>query len=370
MKHHCLVGIGGNGALVTLFVATSWLFAGPTNQENCGDGSVCRTSKKHIEQTEGEPRSLTLYLDGIDDLVSFVYVDSGTLTMGSGWFEKEGSLSAALSWWLFSSKQGNEGPKRKTTITKSFYIASVPVTAAQYSAFLNWQEDSQQYVIPSDWARVVDVDGDWQPRDGSGLCEVNCASWDGGVMFCVWLSEASGYNFRLPTEAEWALAVRGEEGRMTPWGEREFDVRRMGSNDPRGRFPDKYPHPWSCDPVGSYPGNATPGGLMDARGPVAEWCSDHYAHAFDPDQTIDPIGPPTGDYHAMRGRNSRATTRIAGGVYPAGIYGFRVVLEFPPEGKVDGKEECGPPTDKSVATSASDSASDPPRATREGATDD
>lgn len=76
-----------------------------------------------------------------------------------------------------------------------------------------------------------------------------------------WLSRISGRNWRLPSELEWEKAARGVDGNWFPWGN-NFDPRRLNSAD-RG--------PVDTMPVGSYPGGASPFGLLDAAGQVYEW---------------------------------------------------------------------------------------------------
>jgi serine/threonine-protein kinase len=133
------------------------------------------------------------------------------------------------------------------------------------------------------------------PPAGREHHPVTLVRFEDANAYCSWLASKTGKFVRLPTEAEWERAARGNlDGKQYPWGDALDESRAHYLPDvsikaKRGTAP-----------VGSYPANAF--NLYDMAGNVWEWVADWYA----PDyyaraQYLNPEGPEGGLMRVVRG---------------------------------------------------------------------
>ena len=162
---------------------------------------------------------------------------------------------------------------------------------------------------------------------------VEYVSWNGAVAFCKKLTERersagrlpAGYEYRLPTEAEWEYVARG--------GAKGREFTYSGSND----LDDVGWHSGNsgkkAHPVGAKRSNEL--GIHDMSGNVWEWHLDWYGKdTYSGGMRTDPRGPQSGLDRVYRGGSwflGASFCRVAfrDGAVPSGSYrnlGFRVAL--------------------------------------------
>lgn len=212
----------------------------------------------------------------------------------------------------------------------TFWIGKSPVTAAQFSTFLNSAAakptgESELHwdglIGPYRYSRVVREGAKYAPYPGAEEAPANQVTWKGAAAYCQWLSEITASKYRLPTEAEWEFAARGSEGRLWPWGNEPPDPSRgYRRSRPRVEIP-----PWTrvtTSAVGSFPKGSTPEGVMDMLGYIiGEWCVTKYKehpNATDVTDTIVDLGDLT-SHRVVRGFYDR-DHRSIGTWYGAIVY--------------------------------------------------
>ena len=182
--------------------------------------------------------------------IKMVPISGGSLKMGSADDEK------------------GEKPLH-TVILSEFEMSATEITQGQYKAVMGTN--------PSEFT-------------GDDNLPVEQVSWNDAVVFCRALSQKTGREFSLPTEAEWEYACRA--GTTTNYynGDNENDLALAGwyssnSSSKTHLVGGKTPNAW---------------GLYDMHGNVWEWCND-WNWSYSSGNASNPTGVQTGSYRVYRG---------------------------------------------------------------------
>jgi formylglycine-generating enzyme required for sulfatase activity len=194
----------------------------------------------------------------------WVWIPPGTFTMGSPDTEKH--------------RDSDEGPQTTVTLTKGFWMGKYEVARGEYVALIK----------PNPWCFKCDLN-----------LPVEMVNWIDATNYCDKLTEQErqagrlprGWEYRLPTEAEWEYACRAGTTTRFSYGD-DLNCSQLGNyawySDNSG---------WDTHPVGEKLPN--PWGLYDMHGNVAEWCLDWYG-TYPGGNVTDPVGPRSGSYRVIR----------------------------------------------------------------------
>ncbi len=196
-----------------------------------------------------------------EPLLGFIEIPAGPFTMGSDQRRDQ-------------QAEDNELPQHPVDLP-GYYLARWPVTVAQFAAFV--RDDSGHKLADSDCLKGI---------ANHPVVRVN---WHDAMAYCRWLNGqlrkltrerlATGkplpelehrfwkrladgsLGVGLPSEAEWEKAARAGDGRIYPWGDQPDP--NKANHDDTGLG--------TTNPVGCFPGGASPHGCEEMSGNVWEW---------------------------------------------------------------------------------------------------
>ena len=182
-----------------------------------------------------------------------VAVPAGSYRMGSPSHEK--------------GRDGNEGPQHSGTISRPFAVGVYEVTQGEFA----------QFVVASGYSAGNFCEA-WEPRKRRGVRRrdrnwrrpgfiqterdpIVCVNWEDAQTYVRWLSQQTGQNYRLLSEAEWEYVARAGTQTRYWWGN---EIKESQANHDLNER--------KTVRVGSYQPNGF--GLWDVHGNVREWVQD------------------------------------------------------------------------------------------------
>jgi formylglycine-generating enzyme required for sulfatase activity len=198
----------------------------------------------------GAPETIKI---SIKDGMTQIYIPAGMFTMGG----------------LDVYRENDELPPHEVFLD-AFWIDQIEVTNGMYGLCVQAGECRMPVEIRSD--NREEYFGNFAFQD----YPVVNVTWFDANAYCIWAER------RLPTEAEWEYAARGNDKRNFPWGDEppnEYTANFINLVGDTSR-------------VGSYVEGASPFGVLDMAGNVWEWVADRYRmdyYAKSPAEN--PMGP-------------------------------------------------------------------------------
>jgi formylglycine-generating enzyme required for sulfatase activity len=149
-----------------------------------------------------------------------------------------------------------------------------------------------------------------------------------------WLSEITGLNYRLPTEAEWELASRGGatagmRQTLEVGSKAQISCNYGNSSDVSAKTREIVWAGVGCNdgfaftaPTGSFKPNSL--GIYDMHGNVWEWVSDCWRATY---ETEEPINPASCKYHVLRGGSWSSEFRfLRDGIWVGDAVAYRAAV--------------------------------------------
>ncbi|MEC5127694.1 bifunctional serine/threonine-protein kinase/formylglycine-generating enzyme family protein [Verrucomicrobiales bacterium BCK34] len=335
------------------------------------DAPVAPVKEEKAEKEKGDttvPLAANLKLKGLPELV---WIKPGTFGMGTA----QDELSAIYNELSVSSNVSSpRAPKdealRQVTLSEGYWVAETEVTIENFLDFMN-----SVGIEKGDWidegavtCPIEQRNGKWVMKEkenatwGSLNQPMTEVTWEGAMQYSKWLTESNrekipdGYEFSLPTEAQWERAARAGSATPLPgdfisfkgynhsdevskqawyagnsqkafqtaviatdWAEKEITFDFSGSQEVGGK-------------------KANDWGLYDVIGNVSEWCFDVYSRdTYKEGDVTDPVGPSStsadvrrvvrgGNYFDQPFRCRVAVRRGERAIVGSHFIGFRVAL--------------------------------------------
>jgi formylglycine-generating enzyme required for sulfatase activity/nitrate/TMAO reductase-like tetraheme cytochrome c subunit len=222
-------------------------------------------------------------------------------------------------------RKADEGPVRNVTVSK-FWIARTEVTWDEYLAFFratgSQGRTEGQVIVRKNIDAISGATPPWGAPDqgwGKGSRPAITMSWHAANIYCQWLSKVTRKKYRLPTEAEWEYACRGNT--QTPYffegSPKDFSstgmLKRIFGPD-TALIASRVVYKQNSFAKTKEPASVkeNPFGLKNMSGNVAEFCLDFYSpdtYKADTVAAVNPEGPAKGAEHVIRGGSFKSDAK-------------------------------------------------------------
>ncbi len=171
----------------------------------------------------------------------------------------------------------DEKPVHDVSVSR-FAMGKFEVTVGEFRKFVkaaNYKTDAEKrgscYTYDNGWKNVKGANWRNTKFSQNDNHPVVCVSWNDTTAYAKWLSNQTGKEYRLPTEAEWEYAARAGTDTKYWWGN-DIGSNKANCNSDCG---DSFKY---TSPVGSFSANKF--GLYDTSGNVWEWTCSEWANPY------------------------------------------------------------------------------------------
>ena len=174
-------------------------------------------------QAASAPKGGTTFKD-CADCPTMVVVPPGSFTMGAPAAENDLDGERILANFPREELLGWSLPLHQVAIAHAFAVAQTHVTRAQYGRFVaaTKRPDPESCGVLNAQSRSVQTPGaNWHNTGYNQTPDdpVVCTTWEDAAAYAAWLSQITGKNYRLLSEAEYEYATRAGTTTARFWGD-------------------------------------------------------------------------------------------------------------------------------------------------------
>jgi toxoflavin biosynthesis protein ToxD len=245
--------VAGTVCFITAFIlgAGFWYFFGTKRHSTFENSTTFQTSNQNSVESNSNVQNLNVISSPTPtDTPEVKKTPAGEIKITGGEVTVGGEV-------LRGKLEPLKLPLRRVKV-EDFYIGETEVTNRQYAEFIG----TTKHKSPNNW------------KDGKFLSEdadkpVVGITWQDANDYCEWLSKQIGAKVRLPNEAEWKRAARGDTNYKYPWGN-DWNDEAAQSVETKGEIRS----------VKDFAAGRSPFGVYEMVGNVWEWTSDLVVDEF------------------------------------------------------------------------------------------